>query len=102
MQAGAITAESTDVRLRQKQYDQLVEKAIGQLPARQKEVYLLAELEALDYDAIAGRMQISRLTAKKHMELARKSVRDYIGRYLKDDSSPLLAGFIIALLTLIC
>ena len=102
MQAGEITAESTDVRLRQKQYDQLVEKAIGQLPARQKKVYLLAELEALDYDAIAGRMQISRLTAKKHMELARKSVRDYIGRYLKDDSSPLLAGLIIALLTLIC
>ncbi len=76
------TAEEADHRCRQNQYDQLLEKAVRQLPDRQKQVYLLASGEALGYDDIAQRMQISRLTAKKHMELARKAVREYISRYL--------------------
>ena len=97
MQASQEMADPADRQLRQKQYDQLVEKAIGQLPDRQKQVYLLSDLEALGYDDIAERMQITRLTAKKHMELARKSVRDYIRQHLQDDRSSLLAGLVIAL-----
>jgi len=101
MQAGGEITDSADILLRQKQYDQLIERAIRQLPDRQKQVYLLADLEALGYDAIAERMQISRFTAKKHMELARKSVRDYIRLHLGDDRSFLPAGLIIGLVALL-
>jgi RNA polymerase sigma-70 factor (ECF subfamily) len=76
------TEDEAERLLSQKQYDQLVEKAIRQLPERQREVYLLAERQCLGYDDIARAMQISRPTAKKHMELARKSLRAYISRHI--------------------
>jgi len=82
MQIPEHTGEEADQPFRQKQYEQLIEKAIHQLPLRQKQVYLMADGEALGYDDIAQRMQISRLTAKKHMELARKAIREYISRHL--------------------
>lgn len=84
----------------QKQYDQLVEKAICRLPERQKQVWLLADQENLGYDDIAERMQISRMTAKKHMELARKSVREYISRYIRKDEPLLLPGLLVVLFSL--
>ena len=82
MQLPEQTGEEADHPFQQKQYEQLIEKAIRQLPLRQKQVYLMADGEALGYDDIAQRMQISRLTAKKHMELARKAIREYISRHL--------------------
>jgi RNA polymerase sigma-70 factor (family 1) len=100
LQAGKEPGNEADHRLRQQQYDQLVEKAIGQLPDRQKQVYLMADQEDLGYDDIAERMQISRLTAKKHMELARRSVREYINRYLQDPHPSFLAGLLVAALRL--
>ena len=81
MQTEQTADHEADHLLRQKQYEQLVENAIGSLPDRQKQVYLMAEVEAMDYDTIAEKMQITRLTAKKHMELARRSIREYITRH---------------------
>jgi len=98
LQAGKEPGNEADHRLRQQQYDQLVEKAVRQLPDRQKQVYLMADQEALGYDDIAERMQISRLTAKKHMELARKSVREYISRYLQDPHPSFLGALLLAAL----
>lgn len=80
--AGEMTEDSAEHLLTQKQYDELVEMAISQLPERQREVYLLADRECLGYDDIARAMQISRPTAKKHMELARKFLRAYVSRHI--------------------
>ncbi|MBN9383880.1 MAG: sigma-70 family RNA polymerase sigma factor [Chitinophagaceae bacterium] len=77
--------DDTDHLVLQRQYDALVGQAIEQLPPQQKQVYLLTERDALNYDQIAANMQISRSTVKKHMELARKAVRSYIYLRLKDD-----------------
>ena len=84
MRTGQTAGNEADHLLRQKQYEQMVEKAIESLPERQRQVYLMAETEALDYDAIAAKMEITRLTAKKHMELARKAIREYVTRSLGD------------------
>jgi RNA polymerase sigma-70 factor (ECF subfamily) len=91
------TVEEADCRFRRKEVEGLIEKAIRQLPQRQQQVYLMANGEALNYDDIAHRMQISRFTAKKHMELARKAIRDYISRHQQDFSSPLLPLLFLAL-----
>ena len=90
VQAGEWKSDEADHRFRLREVELLVEKAIRQLPDRQKQVYLMADGEALDYDDIASRMQISRLTAKKHMELARKAIRKYLYRHLQDYAYPLL------------
>jgi len=74
--------DAPDHPIREKQYEQLVQKAIHLLPDRQRQVYQMVNTDALGYDDIAQRMQISRLTAKKHMELARKAIREYISRHL--------------------
>jgi RNA polymerase sigma-70 factor (family 1) len=95
-----VTEENVERLLLQKQYGQLLEKAIRQLPERQREVYLLADREALSYDDIAQRMQISRPTAKKHMELARKFLRAYIRRHMQENEPLLLPGLLAAILAL--
>ncbi len=70
--------EETDSRLREKEYQQLLNKAIALLPPQQQQVYRLAEQQHLGYDEIAQRLQLARPTVKKHMELARKFIRQYI------------------------
>ncbi len=93
-------ADDADHRVRQQQYDAIVEEAIVQLPPKQQQVYLLSEWDALNYDEIAVQMQVSRLTVKKHIELARKSVRNHVRLRLKDDLLSVLIPGIIALLIL--
>ena len=73
-----------DHLLIEKQYGEIVDKAIEQLPARQKEVYLLVEKGELDFDQIAERLALSRATVKKHLELARRSVRGYVSTHMQD------------------
>jgi RNA polymerase sigma factor (sigma-70 family) len=65
-----------------KEYRNLLDNAIQQLPPQQKEVYQLAEEEALSYDEIAGRMHLKKNTVKKHLELARRYVRGYVRHFL--------------------
>ncbi|MBS1565442.1 MAG: sigma-70 family RNA polymerase sigma factor [Bacteroidetes bacterium] len=71
-------ADATDSRLLELEYRNALQAAIDALPPQQKQAYLLATEEALGYEAIAGRMGISKFTVKKHLELARKSVRAHI------------------------
>ena len=76
----------------QKQYEELLQKAIGSLPPQQQRVYRLAEEEELSYEEIAVQLAVSKLTVKKHLELARRQVRAYMRRYL----------YPLALLLLLC
>lgn len=69
---------TTDEKIEQIEYDNLLMKAIGQLPPQQREAWLLINEQELSYAEIAVKMNISKLTVKRHLELSRKSVRDYL------------------------
>lgn len=66
----------------QREFENLWQKAINRLPLRQRQVYQRLERENGTLDQVAEELQISRATAKKHLELARKSVRDYLRKTL--------------------
>lgn len=61
-----------------KELEQLLHKAIAQLPAQQQNVYRMSRIEGLKHDDIAHRLNISRETVKKHMMAALRSVKQYL------------------------
>ena len=71
-------ADSTESRIQELEYKRLLKEAIDVLPAQQKQVYLMATEDAMSYEDIAVKMELSKLTIKKHLELARKSIRAHI------------------------
>lgn len=74
--------DSTESRMLDLEYRRLLQEAIEALPARQKQVYQLATEASMSYEDIAMEMKLSRLTVKKHLELARKSIRMHINTRL--------------------
>lgn len=70
----------TQEKIEEREYASVLSEAIGHLPDQQKMVYQLATDEQLSYQEIADRLSLSRLTVKKHLELARKSVRGYLNQ----------------------
>lgn len=88
--------DPTSQWLRQKEYGQLLEKAVSGLPPQQKLVYTLIEEMDLSFDEIANELNISKSTAKKHMEMARKYVRHYISSHVHPDILPVLIGLLSA------
>lgn len=54
----------------------LLHRAIAQLPAQQQRVYLLSREENLKYHEIAARLQIAPATVKTHMIEALRSIRE--------------------------
>ncbi|MET3877911.1 RNA polymerase sigma-70 factor [Chitinophaga sp. OAE865] len=61
-----------------KELEQLLYKAVAQLPAQQQKVYRMSRIEGLKHDDIAQRLNISRETVKKHMMAALRSVKQYL------------------------
>lgn len=59
----------------------LLRQVVSQLPSQQREAYILASEEDLSYERIADRMQVSRFTVKRHLELARRFVRKQMQHY---------------------
>ena len=70
------------VSLEERECGQLLHQVISRLPSRQRQVYLLASEQEMSYEEIADRMQVSRFTVKRHLELARRSVRKYLHHHL--------------------
>lgn len=56
----------------------LLDLAINQLPPQQQKVYLLSRHERLKYAEIAIKMNISRETVKKYLQLAASSISSYL------------------------
>lgn len=54
----------------------LYEKAVAKLPARQREVYNLCQIQGLKYEEAAKQLNISVLTVQSYMKIALKSVRN--------------------------
>ena len=76
------TTDDTEYLVRQHQYEKLLQQAIEMLPAQQRQVYQLARGENLSHEMIAQRMQLSKLTVKKHMAMALQSIRKRLERHL--------------------
>ena len=56
----------------------LLDEAIDQLPEQQRKAYLLSRYEQLTYTEISGKMNISRETVKKYIQIAIASITSYI------------------------
>ncbi len=78
-----------ETMLQTKTYQQLLFKAIEQLPPQQKKVYLLSNQQGLSYDQIAHTLQLSRNTIKNHMKQALRSIRTYMSGHI--DTAILIA-----------
>ena len=65
-------------KLKEKEYQELLNKAIDSLPVQQKTVYTLARNEQLSYVRIAEKMGISPLTVKTHMSRALEHIRTFL------------------------
>ncbi|HEY4334971.1 MAG TPA: RNA polymerase sigma-70 factor [Puia sp.] len=76
------SVDDGDHRVRQNQCEELLHQAVNLLPERQKEVYRLAKMQGLSHEDIAGQLQLSRLTVKKHMAEALKSIRQFLRHHL--------------------
>lgn len=59
-------------------YHSLLDEAINQLPAQQQKVYLLSRHERLRYAEVANRLNISRETVKKYLQIATASITAYV------------------------
>ena len=68
-------SQSADQVLLDQQYQELLDDIIAQLTPQQKEVFRLSRVEGLSQEAIAKRMDISRLTVKSHMRNALQFIR---------------------------
>ena len=65
-----------------KEYDQLVSKAISQLPTRQKEVFLLSRQEGMTHERIAAHLNISKDAVDKSMTRAVSFLRMRLMQHL--------------------
>lgn len=54
---------------------------VNHLPLRQKEVYILHNVEGLKYQEIAKRLNISENTIENHMSRALRTIREKLGNY---------------------
>lgn len=72
----------TDYPLIEKQYEELLDQAVNQLPPQQKQIFRLAKMEGLSHQAIADQLHISRLTVKTHMAKALQTIRHNLRHHL--------------------
>ncbi|NML39880.1 RNA polymerase sigma-70 factor [Chitinophaga sp. G-6-1-13] len=62
----------------QKQYEELLQRAINNLPPQRREAFILCRQQGKSYEEAATLMNISRNTFKQHLSLAVKSIREYL------------------------
>ncbi|MDO8991937.1 RNA polymerase sigma factor [Daejeonella sp.] len=59
-------------------YYTILDEAIDRLPPQQQKVYLLSRHERLRYAEVANRMNISRESVKKYLQIATFSITNYV------------------------
>lgn len=68
--------------LLQKEYDQILTKAVQSLPARQRQVYILIKQRELKREEVARQLAISPETVKSNLEEAVRKIRAFCMQYL--------------------
>lgn len=67
----------TENQLVQKQYEEILKRAVDGLPAKQKQVYLLMKEKGYKRNEVADELQLSPETVKTHLAQAMRSIRAY-------------------------
>ena len=81
--AGSIEpVNGTDHSLIEKQYEELLQEAVNQLPPQQKQIFRLAKIEGMSHQAIAEQLHISRLTVKTHVAKALQTIRHNLQHHI--------------------
>jgi RNA polymerase sigma factor (sigma-70 family) len=71
-------AEQPDELLERQQLNQMIQAGIGSLPAEQRIVVVLSDVEGLSYNEIAEAMGLSVGTVKSRLSRGRARMRDYL------------------------
>lgn len=66
-----------------KEYNQIIQKAIDQLPPQRKLIYQMNKDGGMNYQQIANELQVSKHTVKNQLSSAIRSVRDFLTRNVK-------------------
>jgi RNA polymerase sigma-70 factor (family 1) len=77
------TVEDTDFRVRDSQYQALLQQAIQLMPDRRRMIYTYSRQQGLNTAEIASRMGISRFTVKNQLKAANHFIRDYFRDHLE-------------------
>ena len=73
----------TEQHLEAKEYNQVIQKAIEQLPPQRRLIYQLNKEEGLDYQEIATELQLSKHTVKNQLFSAVQAVRRFISKNIR-------------------
>lgn len=76
--------DTTDHKIRNSQYNALLQQAIHQLPEQQQKVYRLGKEKGLTYEAIGHELSLSPLTVKTHMSRALAAIRSFLQKHDKE------------------
>jgi RNA polymerase sigma-70 factor (ECF subfamily) len=75
-----------DSNIREKELEAIIEKEIGLLPEKMREVFLLRKVEELSYDEIALQLNITDKTAKQQvynsMKILRQKLKPFFGIFI--------------------
>lgn len=66
-----------------KEYNQVIQRAINELPPQRKIIYRLHKEEGMNYREIANELNISRHTVKNQLYAAVQSLRRFLARNMK-------------------
>lgn len=85
--------QDAELQVLWKQYEELLNEAINQLPPQRQKVFRLCREEGKTYEEAAAELGISRNTVKEHMVYSMKSIKDYFSRHQDIPLAFLLALF---------
>jgi RNA polymerase sigma-70 factor (family 1) len=77
----------TEQQLEAKEYNEVIQKAIGELPPQRRLIYQLNKEAGMDYQQIATELQLSKHTVKNQLSSAVQSLRRYISKNINLFSS---------------
>jgi len=71
--------------LENREFRSTVERALAKLPDEQRKVFVLRELEQLDYEAIAKVLQVPVGTVRSRLNRSRLALREILGQALSEN-----------------
>jgi len=72
---------TTDFKVRESQYQLLLQQALQEISPRQREIYRLLKDEQLTYEQAGERLGLSALTVKTHISRALQSIRLFLEKH---------------------
>lgn len=73
----------TENTLIQKEYEEILQRAVSSLPAQQKQAYILIKEKGYKRHEVAAELQISAETVKTHLAQAMRAIRAYCLAYIE-------------------